>query len=396
MTDLVTAWQFLRLSSQTLSSLSRLKFSSPTPIQACAIPEILNGHDVIGKAVTGSGKTLAFGIPILEHFLRTRALEALQITASKAKKQRYPPVALILSPTRELAHQISSHLNNLCSDPLLMGPSIVTLTGGLSLQKQERLLANADILIGTPGRLWEMISGGHGLKKWLRNTKYLVIDEADRLLSEGHFQEVEEILNALDRIDDGDQNSHANGDEDGVEAGNDRHIGGETDTGRQTLVFSATFQKDLQHKLAGKSKAGGELMDKRESMEYLLKKLKFREEKPKFVDVNPISQMASTLKEGIVECAGLEKVPIILPLMRRHCSCKVTGSLSIRPPPTQSRNPHPHLYQLNHISAPSHPFPAQPQHSRPRSPFSNAPESPTSFHRTFLLTIFSIFNSHSY
>lgn len=393
MTDLVTAWQFLRLSSQTLSSLSRLRFSSPTPIQAFAIPEILNGHDVIGKAVTGSGKTLAFGIPILEHFLRTRALEAHQITASKAKKQRYPPVALILSPTRELAHQISSHLNDLCSDPLLMGPSIVTLTGGLSLQKQERLLANADILIGTPGRLWEMISGGHGLKKWLRNTKYLVIDEADRLLSEGHFQEMEEILNALDRIDDGDQNSHANGDEDGV---NDRHIGSEADTGRQTLVFSATFQKDLQQKLAGKSKAGGELMDKRESMEYLLKKLKFREEKPKFVDVNPISQMASTLKEGIVECAGLEKVPMILPLMRRHCSPKVTGSLSIRSPPIQPRNPHPHLYQLNHISAPSHPFPAQPQHSRPRSPFSNAPESPTSFHRTFLLTIFSIFNSHSY
>lgn len=195
-----------------------------------------------------------------------------------------------------------------------MGPSIVTLTGGLSLQKQERLLANADIIIGTPGRLWEVISGGHGLKKWLRKTKYLVIDEADRLLSEGHFQEVEEILNALDRIDDGDQKSHENGDEDGVEVGNDRHTGGESEEERQTLVFSATFQKDLQQKLAGKSKAGGELMGERESMEYLLKKLNFREEKPKFVDVNPLSQMASTLKEGIVECAGLEKVSKILPL----------------------------------------------------------------------------------
>lgn len=195
-----------------------------------------------------------------------------------------------------------------------MRPSIVTLTGGLSLQKQERLLANADIIIGTPGRLWEVISGGHGLKKWLRKIKYLVIDEADRLLSEGHFQEVEEILNALDRIDDGDENSHENGDEDGAEVGNDRHIGGEAEEERQTLVFSATFQKDLQQKLAGKSKAGGELLGKRESMEYLLKKLNFREEKPKFVDVNPISQMASTLKEGIVGCAGLEKVSKILPL----------------------------------------------------------------------------------
>lgn len=313
--NLVSAWQSLGLNSQTLSSLSRLKFSSPTPIQARAIPEILNGHDVIGKAVTGSGKTLAYGIPILEHFLKTRALETLQTTNSEVKKQRYPPVALILSPTRELAHQISSHLNDLCSDPLLMEPSIATLTGGLSLQKQERLLANADIIIGTPGRLWEVICGGHGLKKWLRTTKYLVVDEADRLLSEGHFREVEEILNALDRIDDGDENSHENGDENGAEVGNERHIVGEADQERQTLVFSATFQKDLQQKLAGKSRASGELMGKQESMEYLLKKLNFREEKPKFVDVNPISQMASTLKEGIVECAGLEKVSEIFPLI---------------------------------------------------------------------------------
>lgn len=394
--NLVSAWQPLELNSQTLSSLSRLKFSSPTPIQVCAIPEILNGHDVIGKAVTGSGKTLAYGIPILEHFLKTRALEALQIANSKVKKQRYPPLALILSPTRELAHQISSHLNDLCSDSLMMGPSIVTVTGGLSLQKQERLLANADIIIGTPGRLWEVIRGGHGLKKWLRITKYLVIDEADRLLSEGHFREVEEILNALDRIDDGDENSHENGDEDGAEAGQDRHVGGEADQERQTLVFSATFQKDLQQKLAGKSKAGGELMGKQESMEYLLRKLNFREEKPKFVDVNPISQMASTLKEGIVECAGLEKVSEIFPLICRHYLREVTGSLSLRPPPTQPRNPHPYLCQLNHISASSHPFPAQPQYPRLRSPFSNAPESSTSFHRTLLLAIFSVFNPHSH
>ena len=75
---------------------------------------------------------------------------------------------------------------------------------------------------------------------------------------------------------------------------------------RQTLVFSATFAKGLQQKLAGKGKYG--LMDDKESMEYLLKKLNFREEKPKFVDVNPISQMAEGLKEGMVECAGTEKV----------------------------------------------------------------------------------------
>lgn len=87
MMNLVSAWQSLELNPQTLSSLSRLKFSPPTPIQVCTIPEILNGHDVIGEADSGSGKTLAYGIPILEHFLKTRALEALQTKNSKVKDQ---------------------------------------------------------------------------------------------------------------------------------------------------------------------------------------------------------------------------------------------------------------------------------------------------------------------
>ncbi len=304
MNNLVSAWQSLGLSSHTLSSLARLKFASPTPIQASAIPEIIHGHDVIGKAVTGSGKTLAFGIPILEHYLKTRVAAEPKAKGKNvnSKTPRHPPVALILSPTRELAHQISSHLDDLCSDPLSTGPSVATLTGGLSLHKQERLLAKADIVVGTPGRLWEVISGGHGLEKWLKKIKYLVIDEADRLLSEGHFQEVEEILSFLDRVDDGD------------EAGDDECevAEAEMEEVRQTLVFSATFQKDLQQRLAGKSKSSGELLGKQESMDYLLKKLNFREKRPKFVDVNPISQMASTLNEGIVECAGLEKVYRIL------------------------------------------------------------------------------------
>lgn len=294
----MSAWQPLDLTSQTLSSLARLKFTSPTPIQAAAIPEILDGHDVIGKAVTGSGKTIAFGIPILEHYLKTRIREESKVTSSSDKEHQYPPVALILSPTRELAHQLSLHLTDLCSNVLPSGPLIATLTGGLSLHKQQRLLANADIVVGTPGRVWEVISSGHGLTKWLRKTKYLVVDEADRLLNDGNFKEVDEILNALDRTD-----------EDNEEKGGDAVGILDTEIDRQTLVFSATFQKDLQQKLAGKGRpSSGDLMGKQESMEYLLKKLKFREEKPRFIDVNPVSQMASSLKEGIVECGGLEKV----------------------------------------------------------------------------------------
>ena len=301
--NLVSAWGSLHLSSQTMSSLARMKFLQPTAIQRSTIPEILGGHDVIGKAPTGSVKTLAFGIPIYEHYLET-AHSKVASTEAEGKKRQQHPLALILSPTRELAHQLSTHLAQLCSAPSSMQLSIATLTGGLSVHKQQRQIAHADIIVGTPGRLWEVISGSQSLMDSLRSIKFLVVDEADRLLSEGHFKEVEEILNVLDRTVETNDN-----DEGEIETTNWKQQ-------RQTLVFSATFQKDLQQKLAGKAKSiGGDLMGKRESLEYLLKKLNFREEKPKFIDVNPVTPMASGLKEGIVECAGTEKVNIISRLL---------------------------------------------------------------------------------
>ncbi|KAF2198008.1 DEAD-domain-containing protein [Delitschia confertaspora ATCC 74209] len=285
----VSAWTDLQLSAETLSSLSKLKFSQPTPIQSATIPEILAGHDVIGKASTGSGKTMAFGIPILETFL---ALPP-KPSSDKSKKS---PLALIVSPTRELAHQIATHLTNLCSNGPFNGPSIVTVTGGLSVQKQRRLLANADIVVGTPGRLWEVISTGHGLLSLFKQIRFLVVDEADRLLTEGHYKEMEEIINVLEQSD---EESAELSDADAVE---DQNV-----PKRQTLVFSATFHKGLQAKLANKKSRSGDLLSQEESMQYLVKKLRFREEKPKFIDVNPSSQMASKLKEGLIECAGTEK-----------------------------------------------------------------------------------------
>lgn len=286
-----SAWLPLKLSPDTMSALAKLKFTKPSSIQSTAIPEILEGHDVIGKASTGSGKTLAFGIPILERFLELRG--------TRSKSERKTPIALILSPTRELAHQLSAHLEALGSSGLFQGPSIATITGGLSVQKQQRQLKDADIVVGTPGRLWEVISDGHGFMDALKHLQYLVVDEADRLLSEGHFKEVEEILNVLDRQE---MNSE---DPDPIQGF--PRAQGSTQVERQTLVFSATFDRGLQKKLSGKAKPGGDLMSNKESMEYLLKKLNFREETPKFVDVNPVSQMATGLKEGMVECAGTEK-----------------------------------------------------------------------------------------
>ena len=338
-------------------SLAKLGFTDPTPIQKTSIPEILNGHDVVGKASTGSGKTLAFGIPILEHFLSTINNQDQGHQVKDSHRQR-PPLAMILSPTRELAHQLATHLTDLCSIPSTASPRVMTVTGGLSLQKQQRLLANADIIIGTPGRLWEIIRENNEVCKWLGKIKFLVVDEADRLLSEGHFKEVEEILESLDRPDRIIEEAQENN------SGEEETSGDPQDRAqRQTLVFSATFQKELQQKLTGKSKtSGGELLSKQESMDYLLKKLNFREEKPKFIDVNPVSQMASGLREGIVECAGLEKDLYLYAVLMHHPNTRTlifTNSIS------SVRRLTPFLQNLN---IPAHALHSQmPQKARLRS-----------------------------
>lgn len=322
----VSSWEELDLSSNTLSALSKMGFSKPTPIQSEAIPEVLAGHDVVGKASTGSGKTLAFGIPIVEKWLEAYG----ELDEDELKKNTRPPTALILSPTRELAHQLTEHITALCKG-MPTSPWVAAVTGGLSVQKQQRQLAKADIIIGTPGRLWEVISSSNELSASLKQVRFLVIDEADRLLTDGHFKEAEEILNALDRT---------HGDEDDEEE--------DTLPPRQTLVFSATFHKGLQQKLAGKGKQS--FKDESQSMEYLLKKLNFREDKPKFVDVNPISQMAANLKEGMVECGGEEKVTFHKPqftctLLTTHrtstsilssCTTPISEPSSSLTPSTQS------------------------------------------------------------
>ncbi|CAG7940277.1 unnamed protein product [Penicillium olsonii] len=309
----VSAWDALNLSSEIYTALSKMKFSQPSAIQKAAIPAVLDGHDVVGKASTGSGKTLAFGIPIIEHYLDQRGKQGEKEEKTKA------PIALLLSPTRELAHQLARHLGELIANSPDTNARIALLTGGLSIQKQQRQLAHADIVIGTPGRVWEILSTGTGLIRKMQKIRFLVVDEADRLLSQGNFKEVEDILGALDKEQAGDIDEMEEKKE-------------EEPSQRQTLVFSATFHKDLQQKLAGKSRwSGGDMLDNKESMEYLLKKLNFREEKPKFIDVNPESQMASGLKEGIVECPAMEKdlyLYSVLLYYPKHRTIVFTNSIS--------------------------------------------------------------------
>lgn len=136
-----------KLSVTTLQGLTKLGFSKPTDIQAKAIPEAMKGEDIMGKAATGSGKTLAYGIPILEKMLNNK-------DQSKA-------IALIFTPTRELAQQVTKHLQQIGELILKKSPyAIMSLTGGLSIQKQERLLkydGSARVVVATPGRFLELI-----------------------------------------------------------------------------------------------------------------------------------------------------------------------------------------------------------------------------------------------
>jgi ATP-dependent RNA helicase DDX24/MAK5 len=274
-----SAWEELELSEPIIKALTNIGFTKPTPIQAAAIPPILKGKDVIGKAITGSGKTLAFGIPIIEHWLSVTAESRV-------------PVALILAPTRELAHQLHDHVSTL-AEGLDRQPRVVKVTGGLSILKQQRQLEHADIIIATPGRLWEVINESQGLIEQLKQVRYLVIDEADRLLSEGHFKEVEDIIDTIDRqvLDE-----------------SNRPVSSRPQ--RQILVFSATFNRGLHQKLAGKLKNGttSDLLSNQQSLAYLLKKLPFpKHTKPMFIDPSPESTMASQLTESILQCPANDK-----------------------------------------------------------------------------------------
>lgn len=170
---------FMNLSRPLLKSIASLGFNKPTPIQAAAIPVALLGKDVVGNAVTGSGKTAAFIIPMVERLLYREK-------GKKAAATR----CLVLVPTRELAVQcfdvgvkLSTHTDiQLC-----------LLVGGLSLKSQEvALRARPDIVIATPGRLIDHIRNSPAFT--LDAIDILVLDEADRMLSDGFADELAEII----------------------------------------------------------------------------------------------------------------------------------------------------------------------------------------------------------
>lgn len=156
-------------------------FKSPTPVQSATWPLLFSGRDVIGIAETGSGKTLAFGLPCLKKIL----------DSNKSKRKPAHPSTVIISPTRELAMQIYDQLSKYASP---VGIEAACIYGGVKKDSQRDALKNAEIVVATPGRLKDLQNDG---SVDLGKVKYLVLDEADRMLDKGFEQDIKEIIGSM-------------------------------------------------------------------------------------------------------------------------------------------------------------------------------------------------------
>jgi len=183
----------LGLSQEVLKVLKEEGFEKPTEIQEKTIPLLLKGKDLVGGSVTGSGKTLAFSAPIIENLIPHKKIQAL-----------------ILTPTRELAEQVSESIKKFSRNKNL---NILAIYGGVSIEPQMRKLAIADVVVGTPGRILD-----HMQKRTLRldNVKFLVLDEVDRMFDMGFRNDVEKIIRNCPKQ-------------------------------RQTMLFSATISNDIDY-----------------------------------------------------------------------------------------------------------------------------------------------------
>lgn len=197
-----TCWAHCGLSRKIMEVLKKLKFNSPTPIQAQAIPAIMSGRDVIGIAKTGCGKTLSFLLPMFRHILDQPKLE-----------RGDGPIAVVITPTRELATQICDDAQKFTR---VLGLRVVAIYGGPNISEQIGVLKlGAEIVVCTPGRMIEILTVNSGRVTNLNRCTFLVLDEADRLFDMGFEKQIRSIVDLI-RPD------------------------------RQTVMFSATFPKIME------------------------------------------------------------------------------------------------------------------------------------------------------
>lgn len=183
----------LGLSQGLLEVIKEEGFEKPSEIQEKSIPIVLKGNDLIGGSATGSGKTLAFAAPIIENLKPNQKVQAL-----------------ILTPTRELAEQVSGSIRKFSKNKRL---NILAIYGGVNIAPQIRRLTTTDVVVGTPGRILDHIQ-----KRTLRldHVKFLVLDEVDRMFDMGFHKDVEKIIR-------------------------------ECPKDRQTMMFSATISGELDY-----------------------------------------------------------------------------------------------------------------------------------------------------
>jgi superfamily II DNA/RNA helicase len=191
----------LGLGGNIVRELAALGAASPFPIQAATIPDVLSGRDVLGRGKTGSGKTIAFGAPLVERLMENNG--------GKDRQMGRKPRALILAPTRELALQIDRTVQPIARS---VGLFTTQIYGGVPQYRQvSALQRGVDIIVGTPGRIEDLIEQG---KLDLSQVTITVLDEADHMCDLGFLEPVQRILN-------------------------------ETKAGGQRLLFSATLDKGV-------------------------------------------------------------------------------------------------------------------------------------------------------
>ncbi|XP_043492137.1 ATP-dependent RNA helicase DDX24 [Polistes fuscatus] len=349
----VSAWSALGTPKEIIKALTDEKFYTPTTIQSLTLPPAIFGRrDILGAAETGSGKTLAFGIPILNGILElkkkhlkkrkqddrlenesdeeelecsndedsngsesseeseeeieenfdnvegigcVRVIHNVKMEEEKTNSLLKPLYALILTPTRELAIQVKDHLVKAAKYTDI---KIAVVVGGMAAVKQERLLSKGpEIVIATPGRLWELIQFGNEHLNQLSSIKYLAIDETDRMLEKGHFQELQDIIERI------------NGNEKKAQK-------------RKTYVFSATLTlvHDIPDYLQRKKKRSGKSrifkLTSGQKLQKIIDMLNIKN--PKIVDITRETGTATNLTESRIACTIDHKDYYLYYFLKRH------------------------------------------------------------------------------
>ncbi|BDE95555.1 DEAD/DEAH box helicase [Raoultibacter timonensis] len=244
-----TTFQELGLSETTLAAVAKMGFIAPTPVQEQAIPLALEGRDVVAAATTGTGKTAAFALPIIERIGRA--------------KRPGSPKALVVSPTRELAQQIDAAFVELAKGS---GHRMLTVVGGMPYKGQlAKLKKGVDILVATPGRLYDLMERGD-VK--LGEVEVLVLDEADRMLDMGFWPTMKKVVAATPKT-------------------------------RQTLLFSATLDRKVMQNVSP-----------------ILKD-------PAFVEVSHKGETADTVDQFIIPIGQMKKPELLRAVLEERGSKRV-------------------------------------------------------------------------